>query len=85
MTDGADWRLKNQERYLSGVELTFRRYAPAHVANDHDHCEFCFAKFMVGDYLEVLHEGYATLDGERWVCEPCFRDFQRQSAWRVAS
>ena len=85
MTNSADWRRKNQERYLSSVALKHRRYAPTHAGNDHDHCEFCFDKFMIGEDSETLHEGYATLDGERWICEPCFRDFEHQFGWRIVS
>src|SRR3569832_1983919 len=34
---------------------------------DHDHCEFCHAKFA--DVSEgALTEGYTTADEARWVC-----------------
>lgn len=81
----ADWRLTNQERYLKGVMLRWRKYEPASLTNDHDHCEFCFAKFMAGGAVDVLHEGYATEDGYRWICKSCFDDFKDMFAWRVTS
>lgn len=62
MVDPTDWRLQGQEKYLKGVELrwqVYRRY-PEKPDWDHDHCEFCWAKFMVEDYPDVLHEGYST-------------------------
>ena len=81
----ADWRLQGQERYLRGVTLVHRRYRrnPKKAAWDHDHCEFCGAKFMVEDFPEVLHHGYATEDDYRWICEPCFTDFRETFKWQV--
>lgn len=58
MADTSDWRLQGQERYLKGVALALRKYqrfAP-NPSWDHDHCEFCGAKFMVEDLPDVLHE-----------------------------
>jgi len=46
MREPNDWRLMNQERYLKGVTLSWRAYVPANPTNDHDHCEFCQAKFL---------------------------------------
>lgn len=43
---------------------------------DHDHCEFCWAKFMDRDDVEdVLREGYTTADEYWWVCAVCANDF----------
>ncbi len=83
MSTSNDWRLTNQERYLRGVTLVRQRYAPANPENDHDHCEFCFAKFMVSGEDGSLLEGYSTLDRQRWVCSECFNDFSSRFAWRV--
>ena len=57
--------------------------ARVRLIRDHDHCEFCWAKFMVEDYPDVLHEGYSTLDEYRWVCKGCFEDFKESFQWRV--
>jgi hypothetical protein len=77
MVEKDDWRLQGQERYLKGATLYWRKYRrpPWNPDWDHDHCEFCGAKFMEEDYPDVLHEGYATSDEYRWVCKPCFEDF----------
>jgi hypothetical protein len=83
--DTNDWRLQGQERYLKGVTLTLRkyeRYAP-NPSWDHDHCEFCGAKFMVEDVPDVLHEGYCTADQYRWICVGCFTDFREHFEWKV--
>jgi hypothetical protein len=85
MTDDNDWRLRKQERYLEGAVLVrrqYRRYAP-NPSWDHDHCEFCWAKFMVEDFAGVLHEGYCTVDDYRWICEQCFTDFKDRFGWSV--
>jgi len=79
-----DWRLINQEQYLKGASLIWRTYAPAGEDNDHDHCEFCSEKFMVGGVSNTLAEGYTTPDGYRWICKTCFDDFVDLFGWQVA-
>jgi hypothetical protein len=69
----ADWRLTGQEEYLFGAELARKPYKARSAAWEHDHCEFCWAKFidptfsaehraMVERDPEVLTEGYTTTD-----------------------
>ena len=70
-----DCRLTGQERYLSGVSLQWRTYRSTSPTWDHDHCEFCWAKFTPDPQPETLHAGYATLDGYHWICAQCFADF----------
>jgi hypothetical protein len=85
MSDPSDWRLMGQEKYLRGAELcrrTYRRY-PDNPNWDHDHCEYCTAKFTPKDDPEGLHDGYCTLDEYRWICSNCFEDFKEMFAWRV--
>ena len=84
MREVNDWRFTNQDRYLMGVKLVHRRYEPTS-GNDHDHCEFCGAKFMNTAGPETLTEGYSTLDRYRWICEPCFNDFAPEFKWEVES
>ncbi len=85
MSDNNDWRLFNQEKYLKGVTLILRKYRryPKNPDWDHDHCEFCMAKFMTEDFPDVLHVGYATRDEYHWICEPCFEDFKERFNWVV--
>src|SRR6266568_4067173 len=73
-----DWRLTNQVRYLQGAVLHWSQWTRPHLASDHDHdhCEFCWAKFMEEKLPEVMHFGYTTVDRYRWVCEQCFEDFK---------
>ena len=79
-----DWRLQGQEKYLKGAELCRKRHARASDSWDHDHCEFCTAKFAEEGLIpDALHEGYATTDNYRWICEQCFEDFKDQFEWRV--
>ena len=87
MVDPNDWRLQGQERYLKGVELCHRPYRryPQNPSWDHDHCSFCWAKFMVEDVPDVLHEGYCTFDDYHWICSRCFDDFKELFGWRVAA
>ena len=85
MISSDDWRLQGQEKFLAGVALHHRRYRthPENPDWDHDHCEFCWAKFQVEDRPDVLHEGYCTADEYRWICAGCFEDFRERFAWRV--
>ena len=85
MVDPTDWRLSGQERYLKGATLVrqaYKRYAK-NPQWDHDHCEFCWAKFMVEDVPETLHEGFSTEDQYRWICVQCFEDFKSTFGWTV--
>src|SRR3954466_6550264 len=78
-----DWRLQGQETYLKGIPLWWKTYTRYSESWEHDHCEFCWAKFMEEDVPDVLPEGYATEDNYRWICEQCFEDFKDLSGWEV--
>jgi hypothetical protein len=79
-----DWRLQGQERHLQRATLQWARWAPPRPGSDHDHCEFCWAKFMEEDGPDVLHEGYATADRYRWICATCFHDFKDRFEWQLS-
>jgi len=85
MVDPKDWRLQGQERYLKGAALARRRYErnASKAERNHDHCEFCGAKFMGEDMADVLHEGYCSADQYRWICVGCFNDFKEYFEWKV--
>jgi hypothetical protein len=83
MREGDDWRLQGQEKYLKGVTLFWKKYTRYSERWDHDHCEFCWAKFIEEYSTDGLHEGYATEDSYRWICEECFEDFKDLFDWRV--
>lgn len=78
-----DWRLTNQDEYFLGIKLYKRKYIRFNETWDHDHCSFCWGKFMVEDLPEVIHEGYASEDSNHWVCEECFEDFKDLFQWEV--
>lgn len=76
-----DWRRQGQEKYLKGIELTRKKYTKYRDGWDHDHCEFCGAKFMESGGPDILTEGYASEDNYRWVCKQCFEDFREEFGW----
>jgi hypothetical protein len=78
-----DWRLRDQERYIGGAMLHRATYHAPSSVWDHDHCEFCWAKFMDSDEPEILREGYVTDDGRDWVCPQCFEDFRERFGWTI--
>jgi hypothetical protein len=78
-----DWRLMGQERYLQGVKLEWKEWHQTRDNWDHDHCEFCFAKFMDYDSPDILHWGYTDSEEYRWVCKTCFEDFKEMFEWKL--
>jgi hypothetical protein len=79
-----DWRLQGQEKFLNDVVLQRKKYQRFREGWDHDHCEFCGAKFSleIPDSHEV---GFATLDNYHWICDSCFHDFKDLFRWKVQS
>ena len=78
-----DWRLQNQRAYLTGVTLQWRTYRAFRPDWEHDHCEFCWAKFAESEGEEFVRAGFATADEKKWVCRVCFEDFQPEFGWHV--
>jgi hypothetical protein len=85
-----DPRLSEQEDYfegLMGVTLHKRTYFLWQQDWDHDHCEFCSARFVVsGDKTaspEALTAGWTTDDEYQWICDGCFRDFHEHFGWTI--
>jgi len=86
MSDAVDdWRLTGQERYLHGAVLHRRHWVAPRPDWDHDHCEFCWAKFGGEELPDALRVGYTTEDCYRWICERCFEDFRARFNWRLDS
>jgi hypothetical protein len=75
----ADWRLQGQEQYLKGVPLYKMVYRKYREGWEHDHCEFCSAKFSEGPC--DLNSGYCTADQYRWVCDSCYADVKDLFLW----
>jgi hypothetical protein len=75
----SDWRLQNQESYLTGSTLFRRHWRQSRPHWDHDHCEFCGAKFSAAS--DDLQEGWTTEDEYRWICDTCFSDFRERFGW----
>ena len=76
-----DWRLQGQKKYLTGVSLTKRKYRSCREDWEHDHCEFCGAKFS--ENPDDLSVGYTTADCYYWVCEECYQDFKGRFSWTI--
>lgn len=80
-----DWRRQGQESYLKKVILSWKPYTNDCEEWDHDHCEFCSAKFMEASNKDVLNEGYVTEDTQRWICKECFEDFRDEYQWLITN
>ena len=81
MPEKDDWRRMGQEKYLKGINLTWKKYTKYRDDWDHDHCTFCSAKFMESEAPDILKEGYASDDNYYWVCKECYEDFKDEFAW----
>jgi hypothetical protein len=79
-----DWRLQGQEKYLTSVELERKKYQPYREGWDHDHCEFCGAKFSLVE-PGSLCIGYVTSTNYHWICDSCFADFKEKFGWTTKS
>jgi len=66
-----DWRLTDQEKHLHGAALAWKTYHAKSATWEHDHCAFCWAKFMdpafsdahqrfIEEHPDVLSKGYTT-------------------------
>jgi hypothetical protein len=74
-----DWRLQNQDSYLSGKEFELKKYTHSSENWDHDHCAFCSKKFSNSlTEKDIECEGYTTQENYYWVCKACFKDFSEQ-------
>jgi hypothetical protein len=45
-----DWRRRGQEAYLRGARLTYKRYQARSAQWEHEHCEFCWQKFVDAEH-----------------------------------
>jgi hypothetical protein len=94
-----DWRRRfcSELDLPPGAILVLKRYRAPSERWDHEHCLFCWAKFMDPDLSEasrqfieanpdVLTEGY-TLSEEPelddWVCPQCVEDFAEEYQLRI--
>lgn len=71
-----DWRLTNQKEYLFRKELRRASFC-ATPRTDHEHCVFCWDKFLDGD------EGYCA-NNYHWICKSCYTDFKDMFEWTVS-
>ena len=73
-----DLREQGQEKYLSGLVFEKKRYQKYSETWEHDHCEFCNAKFSEDPSLECFHEGFSAKENYYWGCENCFDFFKEK-------
>jgi hypothetical protein len=81
IVDATDWRLTGQEEHLQKKLLLKRKYAPPRPEWDHDHCAFCWQKFLETKEPDTIQEGYVTEDGKVWICPTCVADFKDDFGW----
>src|SRR5258705_2550182 len=55
-----DWRRTGQEAYLAGLPFTWKKYQAYTGDWEHDHCEFCWTKFLDPDYADWMREALAS-------------------------
>lgn len=77
-----DWRLTNQLTFLKNAKLIRKEYSPPSQSWDHDHCAFCWDKFVARPN-DGVHEGYYAPETDDWICSNCFEDFKNLFNWEV--
>ena len=82
MTSSDDWRIQGQEKYLQNARLIRHAWKSNNPSNDHDHCDFCWAKFSANAASDDLREGWCTEDFYTWVCPTCYEDFKTNFGWK---
>ena len=93
--DTTDWRLCGQEKWLSNEKLIKEDVAIFYKARkeewdgknpfdlwDHDHCDFCYEKFMIETAIEQPF-AYRSQDYNAWICETCYNDFKEKFNWKL--
>ena len=83
MVDQNDPRLETDNSFLAQFHWKWKKWSQTRENWDHDHCEFCGAKFMNANGPNILHEGYATPDDYYWICSNCFNDFKQLYNWQM--
>lgn len=84
MSNVQDWRLETTANLnLEGRSIEWVRWTAPKESWDHDHCVFCWQKFMEADIPDVQHYGWHTEDGQYWICQQCFVDFKDRFNWKV--
>ncbi len=83
MIDPDDPRLATSNDFLAKYTWRWKTWIQTRNNWDHDHCEFCGAKFMARDLPNILREGYTTDDDYYWICKKCFEDFDQTYHWKV--
>lgn len=69
-----EWNL-NKLPMLQGKKLVRKKFP---LSKDHDHCEFCWAKFGSGSDLD---EGYCEEQHNIWICDDCYEIFNEYFHW----
>lgn len=82
MTDDTNelW-LQEKEKYLKNARLQWADYKMPKPTWDHDHCEFCWEKFMEGGQGGTKASGYRLESEDVWVCKECFHKYQSRYNW----
>jgi hypothetical protein len=90
MPEKNDWRegMRGSNPWLKGVKLHWMTYKKPSDTGDHDHCSFCWVRFIEADDVIdsddfITHEGYTTLDDYHWVCNDCLGYFKDEFEWVV--
>ena len=80
--DKDDPRLATDNSFLADFRWKWSKWFASSADWDHDHCEFCGAKFMAAIGEDVLQEGYTTQDAYYWICNVCFDEFDELYHWK---
>jgi hypothetical protein len=55
-----DWRRRGQEKDLTGARLTWKNYQALSGQWEHEHCDFCWRKFLDPAYSQASQDALAN-------------------------
>ncbi len=83
--DPGHWGQFGQEDiFPAGTALELRPYKAPRPGWDHDHCIFCWEKFIESG-SSTLTAGYTAEPADEWVCPSCFEEFAERFGWAEKS
>jgi hypothetical protein len=85
MIEKDDWRLNfgKEPEFYKKYKWVLKKWSQTRDNSDHDHCEFCNAKFMDTEGPNILPQGWTDENETYWICEGCFEDFRKMYQWDI--
>lgn len=78
-----DWRYAGQDKGHLNAVWSWGNWRSDNPNNDHDHCEYCWAKFSARGGDDLI-QGWHDEGCQRWICDNCFQVFATHFQYKTA-